>query len=56
VDFDVRDNRRWIFFTGGSVVIDYFSQQQWFKVKCLNDGFVCFLNADFHFTRRYLMD
>ncbi len=31
------------FFTGGSVVIDYFSQQQWFKVKCLNDGFVFFL-------------
>ncbi len=56
VDFDVRDNRAWIFFTGGSVIMDYGLT---FETKAtnwmLNDAFVSFKRAGFVFSRCSLM-
>ncbi len=56
VDFDVRDNRAWIFFTGGSVIMDYgLTFEPKATIWMLNDGFVSYKRAGFVFSRCSLM-
>ncbi len=37
-------------------VIDYSARSNGLKLNCLNDGFVSYKQAAFHFTRHELMD
>ncbi len=54
VDFDVRVLNEMDFFTGGSVIMDYgliFWPDISLKLKHLNDLFISYKHAYFHFTR-----